>query len=155
MKGRLLLKTALAVTATAVAGTLATDARSTWYQRLKKPSWQPPPQAFGLVWTPLYVLIACAGTRALSQGDQEGSRAFKKTLATNLALNAAWPALFFRARNPKLALAEILVLNASNAMLVRRGWTLDRRAGLFLLPYAGWTVFATALNTAIARQNDT
>ncbi|MEO3798622.1 TspO/MBR family protein [Nonomuraea sp. B1E8] len=153
MKGKLLLKTALAVTATAVAGALATDARSSWYQRLEKPSWQPPPQAFGLVWTPLYVLITYAGARALSRGDQAESRAFRSALAGNLVLNAAWPALFFRARNPRLALAEILVLNASNAMLVRRGWTADRRAGLFLVPYAGWTVFATALNTAIARRN--
>ncbi|MET8868349.1 TspO/MBR family protein [Nonomuraea sp. NPDC004580] len=58
-----------------------------------------------------------------------------------------------RTRTPKLALAEILVLNASNALLIRRTWPADRRAALALLPYAGWTVFATALNTAIARRN--
>jgi translocator protein len=153
MEGKLLLKTALAVTATAVAGTLATDARSTWYRRLGKPSWQPPPQAFGLVWTPLYVLIAYAGARALSRGGQDERRAFQRALTANLLLNAAWPALFFRAHTPRLALAELLLLNASNATLIRRGWSADRRAGLFLLPYAGWTVFATALNAAIARQN--
>ncbi|MFB4287256.1 TspO/MBR family protein [Nonomuraea sp. ATR24] len=153
MKGKLLLKIALGVTAAAVAGTLATDARSAWYRRLAKPSWQPPPQAFGLVWTPLYGLITYAGVRALSNGREEDRRAFRGALAANLLLNAAWPALFFRAHAPRAALAEIAVLNASNALLVRRGWTADRRAGLLLLPYAGWTLFATALNAAIARKN--
>ncbi|MEV5328103.1 TspO/MBR family protein [Nonomuraea fastidiosa] len=153
MKGKVLLKTALAVTATAVAGSLGTDPRSTWYQRLKKPSWQPPPQAFPLVWTPLYGLIAYAGARAASRADAERKQAFTRALAANLALNAAWPALFFRTRTPRLALAEILLLNASNALLIRRTWAADRKAALLLTPYAGWTVFAAALNGAIARRN--
>ncbi|MEU6426930.1 TspO/MBR family protein [Microbispora sp. NPDC046973] len=57
------------------------------------------------------------------------------------------------ADNPRLALAEILALNVSNALLTRRLLRQDRTAGLLLLPYAGWTVFATALNAAIARHN--
>lgn len=60
---RNLLATGTAVAAGAVTGALATDSRSRWYRRLRKPPWQPPPQAFGLVWTPLYGLIAYAGDR--------------------------------------------------------------------------------------------
>lgn len=148
-----LVRTALAVTATAVVGGLSTDARSGWYARLRKPSWQPPPQAFGLVWTPLYATIAYASARALSHGDDGSRPALRRALAANLALNAAWPPLFFKARSPRLALAEILALNVSNALLTRRLLREDRTAGLLLLPYAGWTVFATALNAAIARHN--
>lgn len=149
-----LLRTALAVTAAATVGGLSTDPGSAWYTRLRKPSWQPPPQAFSLVWTPLYAAIAYASARALSGGDDDGSRpALRRALAANLALNAAWPPLFFRVRNPRLALAEILALNVSNALLTRRFLRRDRTAGLLLLPYAGWTVFATALNAAIARRN--
>lgn len=148
-----LLGTALAVTAAATVGGLSTDARSGWYARLRKPSWQPPPQAFGLVWTPLYASIAYASARALSRVDDGSRPALRRALAANLALNAAWSPLFFRARNPRLALAEILALNASNALLTRRILREDRAAGLLLLPYAGWTVFATALNAAIARRN--
>ncbi|WP_053174485.1 TspO/MBR family protein [Nonomuraea sp. SBT364] len=153
MDKKLLLRTALGVTAAAVAGTLGTDARSAWYRRLRKPPWQPPPQAFPLVWTPLYALITYAGARALSRGDQDERQGLQRALTVNLLLNAAWPALFFRSRAPRLALAEIVALNASNAMLVRRAWAADQRAGLLLLPYAGWTAFATALNAAITRRN--
>ena len=34
---------------------------------LAKPRWQPPPRAFGLVWTPLYASIAWAGGHALQR----------------------------------------------------------------------------------------
>jgi translocator protein len=44
-----LLKTSLAVAATAVVGGIATEPDSTWYKRLRKPSWQPPPPAYGAV----------------------------------------------------------------------------------------------------------
>ncbi|WP_433237063.1 TspO/MBR family protein [Streptosporangium sp. CA-135522] len=148
-----LMKTLLAVTVTAVAGGAATRPGSTWYRRLRKPSWQPPPKAFGLVWTPLYGLIALGAARTLDRRGGEERQAFATAFAANLVLNAMWNVVFFRARSPKLALAEISVLNASNAALIRRAWQTDRVAGAILLPYGAWTLFATALNTAIVRLN--
>jgi benzodiazapine receptor len=145
---------ATAVTATAVAGSVATDPGSTWYRRLRKPSWQPPPAAFPLVWTPLYVLIAIGGVRVLHRTSGAERAAFARAYGINLLLNAGWTALFFRARNPKAALAEIAVLNVSNALLLRRAAQADRLGAAALAPYAAWTVFATVLNGAIARLND-
>lgn len=151
--GATLVKTALGAAAAAAAGGLATDARSAWYRRLRKPPWQPPPQAFPLVWTPLYAAIAYGGARALARTDGARRRAVGRALAGNLLLNAAWPAVFYRLRSPRLALAEILALDVSTLVLVRRALAADRPAGLLLLPYAGWAAFATALNAAIARRN--
>ncbi|MGR6923736.1 TspO/MBR family protein [[Actinomadura] parvosata] len=148
-----LLATALATGAAALAGALSTTPGSSWYRRLRKPSWQPPARAFPLVWTPLYGLIAYGGARALSRAQGSEHDALARALAGNLVLNAAWPALFFRARSPRLALAELLLLNASNAALIRRAARADRAAGALLLPYAAWTAFATALNASIARRN--
>jgi translocator protein len=142
-----------AVTATAVAGSVATDPRSAWYHRLRKPSWQPPPAAFPLVWTPLYVLLAVGGVRALNGTAGADRAAFARAYGVNLLLNAGWTALFFRARNPKAALAEIAALNVSNALLLRRAAKADRLAGAAIAPYAAWTVFATCLNGAIVRLN--
>jgi translocator protein len=56
-----------AVAATAVIGGVAADPGSAWYRSLRKPRWQPPPRAYALVWTPLYVTIAYAGVRALTR----------------------------------------------------------------------------------------
>jgi benzodiazapine receptor len=142
-----------AVTATAVAGSVAADPDSVWYRRLRKPSWQPPPVAFPAVWTPLYVLIAIAGTRALNRTTGTDRAAFARAYGVNLILNAGWTALFFRARNPKVALGEIAALNLSNGVLLRRAAAADPLAGVALAPYAAWTVFATCLNAAIVRLN--
>lgn len=155
MRAPTLVKTAAAVVATAAAGATATTSgtSSRWYRRLRKPPWQPPSTAFPLVWTPLYALIAVAGARALDRSDGAERATFRRVYALNLALNAGWPALFFGARRPAAALAEIAALNASNLVLLRRATRADRLAGAALAPYAAWTLFATVLNAAIVRRN--
>ena len=147
------VKTAAAVGVTAAVGSIANTPSSGWYRSLRKPRWQPPPAAFPVVWTPLYGLLAVAGARVLDRTTGEERAAFARAYATNLALNAGWTAVFFRARRPKLALAEIAALNGSNLDLLRRAWRADRLAGSALLPYVAWTGFASALNAAIAARN--
>ncbi|GLW34871.1 TspO/MBR family protein [Actinoplanes regularis] len=147
------VKASAAVVAAAGAGSIATDPSSRWYRALRKPGWQPPAAAFPAVWTPLYALIAVAGTRALNHGDESQRRAFRRAYGINLVLNAAWTALFFRARRPRAALAEIAALNVSNLVLLRRAAEADRLAGAALAPYVAWTLFAAALNAAIVNLN--
>ena len=136
--------------AAAVLGGLATDPDSAWFRRLDKPGWYPPPQTFGVVWTVLYTGIAWAAGEVLTRG---GSARFARAYAVNLALNAGWTPLFFRAHRPWWAAAESAVLTASSADLVRRAATVSRPAAAVLAPYAAWTAFATALSAAIARRN--
>ncbi len=151
---RTLLATGAAVTATAVAGSLGTDVRSSWYRDLDKPSWQPPGWAFGPAWTTLYASIALASARAVDAASSPAERLrLQRSLAVNLALNAGWNWLFFRARRPDAALAEIVLLEASTLDLARRAGRSDSAAGRLLWPYAGWVAFATALNASIARRN--
>lgn len=146
--------TAAAVTVAAAAGTAATDPSTRWYRGLRKPRWQPPSAAFPAVWTPLYVLIAVAGARVLDRSDPAARTSFMRAYGLNLALNAGWTVVFFRAEKPALALAEIGVLNVSNVALLRRAARVDGLAAAALTPYVAWTVFATALNAAIVRLND-
>ncbi|HYO18945.1 MAG TPA: TspO/MBR family protein [Dermatophilaceae bacterium] len=149
-----LARTSAAVVATAVAGGLGTDVSSRWYRTLDKPPWQPPGAAFGPAWTTLYALIALASARTLDRLEEPGERrTFATAFGVNLALNAGWNWLFFTARRPRWALAEILVLEASTLDLTRRAARTDSGAAVMLAPYAGWVAFATALNAAIARLN--
>lgn len=149
-----LLRTSAAVAATAVIGVLGTDVTSRWYEDLDKPAWQPPGAAFGPAWTTLYGLIALASARMLDRLEEPGERrAFGTAFGANLVLNAGWNWLFFRARRPRWALAEIVLLEASTLDLTRRAAKADRSAAKMLLPYAGWVTFATALNASIARRN--
>ncbi|MFI6132696.1 TspO/MBR family protein [Micromonospora sp. NPDC051141] len=146
-------KTAAGVAATAVVGAVATTPAASWYRSLRKPVWQPPPAAFPAVWTPLYALIAVAAARVLDRTSGDDRTRFRRSFTANLLLNAGWSVLFFRARNPKAALAEIAALNVSNLILMRDAARVDRVAAAALMPYAAWTLFAAAVNTAIVAGN--
>ena len=147
-------RTCAAVAATAVIGTLGTDVTSRWYHQLDKPAWQPPGAAFGPAWTTLYGLIAVAGARTLNRlQEPEERRAFATAFGANLLLNAGWNWLFFKARRPDWALAEILLMEVSTLDLTRRAAHVDPPAAKMFMPYAGWVAFATALNASIAARN--
>ncbi|MEU6278402.1 TspO/MBR family protein [Streptomyces populi] len=145
---------AAAVAATALLGARAVDADSAWYRSLRKPPWQPPPWVFGAVWTPLYATVAYAAGRALNASPDGPPRTrLAASLAVNLTLNAGWNWLFFGLREPRAGLYGTLLLNLSNAELVHRVRRVDPTAARALVPYAGWCVFATALNGSITRRN--
>jgi TspO/MBR family protein len=95
-----LAQTAAAVAATAVVGSAASsDTRSPWYLALDKPSIQPPAVVFPIVWTALYADIAVTGAAVLDRLDRDDpteARAFRRALAANLVLNAAWSWVFFK-----------------------------------------------------------
>ncbi|MDX6740349.1 TspO/MBR family protein [Actinocorallia sp. A-T 12471] len=148
-----LAKTSLAVAATATLGSLATRPDDPWYQNLTKPSWQPPPAAFPLVWTPIYLTIAYASARAINRAPAASRPTLTRSLAVNLTLNAAWTPLFFLLQSPKAALIDITLLNLSNAHLIYHSHKSDPPSALLLLPYATWTTFATALTTSITLNN--
>ena len=144
------LAAAAGPSAAALVGGLATDPASRWFQSLEKPSWYPPPQTFGIVWTSLYAGLGWAAGEVLAKG---GGRNFGRAYAANLVLNAAWTPLFFRAHRPWAAAVDSAVLTASTVDLVRRAARVSRPAAVVLTPYAAWTAFATALTVAIARRN--
>lgn len=154
---REVLTVSAATLASAALGSVATRPGSRWYRSLDLPSWQPPPIAFPLVWTPLYVDIAVSSIATLSrleaQGRADEACRYRRALWTNLVLNTGWSVLFWRVRRPALAAAEAGVLAVSSADLARRAGRGDGRAGWALVPYAAWTAFAAVLSTAIARRN--
>jgi tryptophan-rich sensory protein len=158
-RARTLARTGSAVVVTALAGSVATSPDSSWYRSLDLPSWQPPTVAFPIVWTLLYADIAATTGVALDRlakdGDQRGRRALWGALGLNLALNAGWSALFFRAHRPGLAALESALLTASSADLARRVSRASPAAGRALAPYAVWTGFATVLSATISRRNRT
>ena len=137
----------------AVIGSLGTDPESDWYRSIEKPPWQPPPVAFPLVWTPLYVALAYGTGRMVEKARPEDRAGLLALTAADLVANAGWNWAFFRGRSPAGGLAVILAMNGLNAGLVRRAAAVDGRAAAALAPYAAWVGFATALNASIWRRN--
>lgn len=150
-----LAKTAGGSFAAAALGGLATGpaVQSTWYRRLRKPGFQPPPKAFPIAWNILYSDIAVVSASTLDtlhdRGDSDEARAYTRALAVNLVLNAGWSWVFFNRRQlgPAAALAGALAV--SSADLTRRAGAVNPPAGIALAAYPLWCAFATALSTRI------
>ena len=131
-------------------GTATRSALAVWYPALKKPPWTPPGWVFGPVWTLLYPMVAVAGWLAWREGR---ARFGPLVYLLQLALNAAWPWLFFAQRRPGLGLLCIVGLCLAIAATIAAFWRLSRGAALLMVPYLAWVAFAAALNFVIWRLN--
>src|SRR5512136_1610230 len=93
-------------------GSIATiPAIPTWYESLKKPSFNPPNWIFGPVWTGLYTLM---GISLFVVWQKRADRPQVKTALffffIQLTLNALWSVAFFGIRSPLLGLIDIVLL---------------------------------------------
>ena len=154
MQLRTIVPTALAVTTTAVLGGLASrPAQSAWYQRLKKPPYQPPRQAFPIVWPVLYADVATTSAATLDELDRRGQpdakRSYVAALAANLVLNGSWSWLFFNRGWLGTSAIAAGALTVSSADLTRRAVAVQGAKAAPLAAYPLWCAFATVLSTHI------
>ena len=148
-----ILATSAMTVAAAAVGSLGTRPDSAWYQRLEKPSWQPPGIAFPLVWTPLYGLIAWGTGRMVDAAPAADQPRLLALVGADLVANAGWTWAFFARRSPVGGLGVIAALDVLNVVLLREAARQDRTAAAALAPYVAWCGFATALNAWIWRRN--
>jgi tryptophan-rich sensory protein len=71
----------------------------------------------------------------------------------NGLLNVLWSVLFFLARRPDWALAQIVLLTLSVLWLIRICGRIDRLAAGLLLPYLAWVLFAATVNAGVLLLN--
>ena len=157
MHPKTLVSTVGAVVVTAGIGGLASrPAESAWYARLKKPGFQPPRQAFPIVWPILYADIAAVSASTLDrlrEKDRGQARTYAALLAANLVLNAGWTWLFFTRRQLGTSALAAAALTASSADLTRRATAACGSSGAVLGLYPAWCAFATLLSTRIWQLN--
>lgn len=143
----------------AALGGLASAANVTgWYATADKAPWSPPNGVFGPVWTVLYTAMAVAAWLVWRKRTNR-TRPAMFVYALQLVLNLAWTPAFF-ALYPTLGTAAlwlglvvILALIAAVAVTVLYFGPISRTAGLLLLPYISWLVFAASLNWWAAAHN--
>jgi benzodiazapine receptor len=133
-------------------GSLATFSNvNAWYATADKAPWSPPNWIFGPVWTLLYTAMAVAAWLVWRKQAPGTSRALA-VYGIQLALNLAWTPVFFGlypaigAAALWLAQAVIVALIAAVTVTVLSFGPISRTAGLLLLPYMSWLVFAATLN---------
>ena len=97
--------------------------------------------------------MALAGWRVWRNGDSRAERFALLLFAFQLALNMVWSVLFFGYQRIDLALAEMLFLLLTVIVTTVLFWRIDRLAGVLLVPYSLWLIFATVLTIYIWRLN--
>lgn len=140
--------------AVAALGSLATTPKiPTWYAGLVKPAFTPPNSVFPIAWTVLYALMALSLWRLWEAPASPDRGRALALFGAQLAVNLAWSWVFFGAQSIIGGLIVVLALDALVLAALLASWRVDRSAGVALLPYLGWILFATTLNAAILRLN--
>ena len=124
-----------------------------WFGALVMPAFMPPGWAFGVVWPILYVLMGIAVAMILAEPPSERRRNALTLFFAQLALNFAWSPVFFAAHDIVLAKVLIFLMAGIAAAAAGQFFRLRRVAGLLLIPYLAWLVFAATLNAAIETLN--
>ena len=113
----------------------------------------PPGWVFGAAWTILYVLLGLSLAMVLhARGAEKRGRALA-LFAVQLALNFAWPPVFFLYHQIGPALSILAAMLVGCFALILVVWRVRPLAGLLLYPYLAWLMFAGLLNFQIMNLN--
>jgi len=124
-----------------------------WFDALVKPSFMPPGWVFGVVWPILYALLGIAVAMILAEPPSPRRQAALTLFFIQLVLNFAWSPIFFAGHDIVLAKIVIFVMAAVAALAGRRFLKIRKPAGLLMVPYLAWLVFAATLNSTIESLN--
>jgi benzodiazapine receptor len=128
-------------------------ADSAWFAGLDKPAIYPPPAAFGIVWTILYVIIGLAVAVVCAAWGARGRTLALVAFAIHFVFNLAWTPVFFGMQQIAGGLVVIALMALTLLAVVVLFWRVRRIAGLLMLPYLAWVLFALALNFQFLQLN--
>ena len=137
--------------ATGIVSALIANTRSNpWFDKLSKPSWNPPAFLFAPVWTLLYLLMGISLWliwKSAVPAPQKNKAIILFSL--QLFLNFWWSIIFFRFHSPAFALVEIIGMLILILVTIISFSKISRHAAWLLVPYLAWVSFATVLNYSI------
>jgi translocator protein len=124
-----------------------------WFDALQKPSFMPPGWTFGVVWPILYAFLGVALALVMSQPASDRRRFALALFFIQLGLNFAWSPTFFAGHDITLAKYVIFIMALFAAAAAGQFYRLNKAAGLLLVPYLAWLIFAATLNASIEALN--
>lgn len=144
--GNFIIAVLLPLTVGFIAGKLNSQSMEI-YTSFEKPVFFPPAWVFPVVWTILYILMGIASYLALgkSSSKEKGKRALTFYLV-QLVLNFAWAFIFFSFRLYGLAFIEFIILLIFVVINTIKFFKIDKIAGLLMIPYILWLLYAGVLN---------
>ncbi|KAK9818359.1 hypothetical protein WJX72_011272 [[Myrmecia] bisecta] len=121
----------------------------------KQKRWKPNKRHRGVIWPVLYFLLGLASWLVWRQGGLQQQVVplllYMGLLVTNIL---AWPPLFYGGRSLLVAAFDCAALLGISAATIAKFYEVRPMAGLLLLPYLGWTCFATTLINCSVHSRD-
>ncbi|QIK77901.1 tryptophan-rich sensory protein [Sphingomonas piscis] len=124
-----------------------------WFDGLAKPGFMPPSWLFPVAWTILYILLGLALAMILAEPPSKRRKEALILFFAQMVLNYLWSPLFFAAHDIGLAKIVIFLMAGIAAAAAGQFYRLRPLAGLLMLPYLAWLIFAATLNSAIDSLN--
>ena len=121
----------------------------TWFNLLRKPSFNPPNWLFAPVWTTLYLLMGIGLYLVWNTASGEIRKKAVLVFSVQLLLNFFWSILFFYAHRVLASVIDILLLWICICWMVLVFKQIKPIAGYLQLPYLAWVSFATVLDISI------
>lgn len=130
------------------------DSMST-YGSLKKSILTPPAFVFSIVWTILYIMMGLAAYR-IYMNNKQGKNDYNGyfNYLVQLLINFLWSIIFFNFRLYGISFILIIILLIFIIITVIKFFKTDKIAGILMIPYILWTVFATYLTFYIWMFNE-
>lgn len=124
-----------------------------FYSQLNLSVLTPPNVVFPIVWTLLYASLVISFDMVLNHTDINKVRPAAQAFSLNLFLQVLWSFVFFYYAYFLVGFAVLAVLDLVTAATIKIFYDINKKAGLLLIPYMLWLLFATYLNWAVVDLN--
>ncbi len=124
-----------------------------WYNALNKPFLTPPSVVFPIAWTILYTMIALSAFFFLKNGFSKEKILPFSVFVVQLGLNLAWSPVFFGKHDINGAFLIVVLLAVFVLFNIILFYKYSKIAGILLIPYFIWVIFASYLNYEFIRLN--
>lgn len=128
-----------------------------WYNNLNKSMFTPPNYIFSIVWPILYILIFYSFYNIILKCHANNSYYCKLAIflfLVHLIFNLIWTKLFFREKNIKMALFDLILVIFSCIIIIYLFYKINKISSYILIPYILWLIFAFYLNMFIYINNN-
>lgn len=124
-----------------------------FYSQINLSVLTPPNMVFPIVWGFLYVILVISFDMVLNHGEKQKIRLAAQVFTLNLFLQTVWTYIFFYNAYFLLGFAVLAVMDFVTLVMIKIFYAIDKKAGLILIPYIIWLLFATYLNWAVTDLN--
>jgi len=124
-----------------------------FYSEINLSALTPPNVVFPIVWTILYAILVISFDLVLNHTDKQRIRPAAQVFTLNMFLQALWTYVFFYNAYFLVGFAVLVVLVFVTLAMMKIFYDINKTAGLLLIPYLLWLLFAAYLNWAVVNLN--